>query len=85
MPSTARRQASALETPVVRQHRLRNLIADAHDWVQRSHRLLKNHGDARAAKLTQLIGRQTGEARGRAVPVLKDDFTRDGCASAAGP
>ncbi len=34
-----------------------DLVADAHDRVEGGHRFLESHGDARAAKLAQLIGR----------------------------
>ena len=36
---------------VVSERALGDLIADAHDGIEGGHRLLKNHGDARAAEL----------------------------------
>ena len=58
-----------------------DLVADTHDRVEGGHGLLENHGDARAAKLPQLVGRQLGEMRGDAVAVLEavleNDFARD--------
>ena len=36
------------------QHRLGDLVADAHDRVQRRHRLLKDHADAGAANVAHL-------------------------------
>ena len=54
-----------------------DLVADTHDRVEGGHGLLENHGDARAAKLPQLVGRQLGEMRGEAVAVLKGDLARD--------
>ena len=35
--------------------RLRDLIADAYHWIQRSHRLLKNHRDIFATQTAQMI------------------------------
>ena len=49
------------------QHGFGDLVADAHDRIERGHGLLEDHGDARAAKLAQLIGGQRGEMRGAAV------------------
>ena len=43
---------------VMGQHGFGDLLAHAHHWIERGHRLLKNHGDARAAKLAQFIGGQ---------------------------
>ena len=56
---------------------LGNLIADAHDWIECGHRLLKDHGDARATKLAQLIGRESGQAGRLAVAILKSNFALD--------
>jgi len=56
---------------------LRDLVADAHDRVEGGHGFLENHGDARPAKLAQLIGGQVGQMCGGAVAVLKSDFARD--------
>ena len=39
----------ARETGSVRANRFRNLRANAHDGIERGHRLLKNHGDVAAA------------------------------------
>ncbi len=39
------------------ENRFRDLVPDTHDGVEGGHRFLENHGDARAAKLAQLIGR----------------------------
>ena len=62
---------------VVSQHRFRDLLADAHDRIERGHGLLKNHRNARAAELTKLIRRQSGEMRGDRVAILKSDLARD--------
>ncbi len=53
-----------------------DLVADAHDGVEGGHGLLEDHGNARAAKLAQLIGREGGEMRG-CVAILKSDFALD--------
>src|SRR5437868_3274343 len=45
----------------VREHRFGDLVADPHDRIKCGHRLLKDHPDARTAKLTELLGRQRGE------------------------
>ena len=52
MAMTARFQASFFATSLMGQHRFRNLIAHPHHRVQRGHRLLKNHGQLRAAQRT---------------------------------
>ena len=66
---------------VVREDGFRDLLADAHDRVERGHGLLENHGHARPAKLAQLIGRQVGQMRGGTVvflkTILKSDFAPD--------
>src|SRR5208283_2711281 len=62
---------------MVSKHRLRNLLADAHDRVEGSHGLLENHGHARSAKQPQLLRRQSGQVHGRPVAILKNDFARD--------
>ena len=58
-----------------------DLVADAHDGVEGGHGLLEDHGNARAAKLAQLIGREGGEMDGDCVvfleTILKSDFTLD--------
>jgi len=54
-----------------------DLFADSHDRVEGGHRFLENHGDARAAKLAQLIGGEFGQMRGRAVAILESDFAGD--------
>ncbi len=41
---------------VVSEDSFGDLLANTHDRIERGHGLLKNHGKARAAKLTQLIG-----------------------------
>jgi hypothetical protein len=33
-----------------------DLIPDAHNWIERGHRLLKNHGKARAADVAHVLG-----------------------------
>ena len=55
----------------------RDLVPDTHHRVEGGHWFLENHGDARAAKLAQLIGGQFGEKCGRAVAILKSDLARD--------
>ena len=62
---------------VVSEDGFRDLFADAHDRVEGGHRFLENHGDARAAKLAQLLGGQCGQMRGQAVAILKSDFAGD--------
>ncbi len=63
---------------VVRQNRFGNLFADAHDWIERCHGLLKNHRNARAAKFAQGIGREIKKACRVSVAVLKVDFAGHG-------
>ena len=55
---------------MVREYGFGDLLADTHDRVKGGHGLLENHGDARAAKLPQLIGRQGGETHVDAVAIL---------------
>ena len=62
---------------VMSEYRFRDLLADTHHGIERSHRLLENHGDARPAKLTQLIGGQNGQMHRDAVPILISDFSCD--------
>jgi hypothetical protein len=50
------------------------LFADAHHRVQGGHRLLKDHGDLGAPKLTQRIGREIKKAGRFSVSVLEVDF-----------
>src|ERR1035437_8273977 len=64
-------------TPVS-EHGFRDLVADAHDRIESGHRLLEDHGHARAAEFAQPIGGQTGEMRGSAVAILESDFAFDG-------
>ena len=66
---------------VVSEDSFGDLLANAHDRVERGHGLLENHGNARPAKLAQLIGRQVGQMRGGTVvffkTVLKSYFAPD--------
>jgi hypothetical protein len=41
----------------VREDSFGDLVADTHDRVEGGHGLLENHGNARSAKLAQLVGR----------------------------
>src|SRR6202167_1479507 len=52
------------------QNRLSNLVADPHYRVQSRHRFLEDHGHARAPKLAQLLGGQSGQMH-RAIAVLR--------------
>jgi len=58
---------------MVGQYRFGDLIADAHHRVQRCHGLLKDHGDARTAEKTELLGRERGEIRGLGIAILEGD------------
>ncbi len=64
---------------LVSEHGFGDLVADAHDGIEGGHGLLKNHGDAGAAKLTELVGGQSGQVGGRsiAIAVLKSNFAGD--------
>ena len=59
----------------VHRQRLGNLVADAHDRVQRRHRLLKDQRDARAAHLTHL-----GLGQAQQVPPLEHHTAADDAA-----
>jgi molybdopterin converting factor small subunit len=61
---------------VVRQDSLRDLVADAHDGIERGHGLLKDHRDPRAAELAHGVVRKPGEVSGRAV-LGEEDVTGD--------
>ena len=62
----------------MRQDRLGNLVADAHDRVECGHRLLKDHGNARAAQLTERFGGESREMCGMGLAGLKGDISGDG-------
>ena len=54
-----------------------NLISDAHHRIERGHRLLKDHGNARAAQLAHGVVIERGQIpRGRAV-ICEEDFAGD--------
>jgi hypothetical protein len=61
--------------PMMREDGLGDLIAHAHDWIQSGHRLLKDHRNTRAAKLTKLIVGKTCERARGTVSILKGDGT----------
>jgi len=53
-----------------------DLISDAHDWVEGSHGLLKDHGDARASELAHgIVGELEQVARGAVFG--EEDFAGD--------
>ncbi len=66
--SSARLCASYLRNPVMDQRHFHQLLTDQHGRVERSHRLLIDHGDLRPADASELGGRERGH-----VPPLEPD------------
>jgi hypothetical protein len=57
-------------------HGFGDLISDAHDGIERRHRLLENHGDARAAKLAHGVIGKFGKIA-RCAVFGEEDFSGD--------
>ena len=51
-----------------------NLLTHAHDRIQRRHRLLKDHGDARPAEVAHVVFRELEQIARRAAPVAEGNF-----------
>ena len=47
--------------PAMQSQPLFELAANAHGWIKRCHRLLKDHARTNAANATECVGRQGGE------------------------
>ena len=56
-----------------------DLIAHAHDWIQRSHGLLEDHGDAGSAQMAELVGRERREIGGLGVATLEANVAGHSC------
>ena len=57
-------------------HGFGDLVADAHHRIEGGHRLLEDHGDARAAELTEFILAEGRKVRGLRRSILKTDVAR---------
>ena len=68
----------ALGMRAVSQYGLRDLVADPHDGIESGHRLLEDHGDARAAQLAHRVVGQRRETSGCTV-LRKENLTGDPC------
>ena len=53
-----------------------NLISDAHHGIERGHRLLKNHGDARTAELAHGVVIERGQIARCGTVIGEEDFAQ---------
>ena len=68
----------ALGTRAVREHGLGDLVADPHHGIERGHRFLEDHGDARAAQLAHGVVGQ-GREIARCAVLRKENLAGNPC------